>query len=509
MSNTIHPIIRVSTDRQLTGHGLESQHRAITDWISRHPEYELGESLELDGYSAFKGQHVDKLKSFVASLPVGSTILLTEISRLSRLPIRQSYDLLYWILDRGVNVGFVTLDQVLTNSELDDSLYLRLSILFQNAKSESEMKSFRIRNVFADRIKRIEAGQHVKTTGLPAWIEVIDNAYHVDEYHAETLKLMFEEKLKAGSYAVTNYLIENRKPFPRLKRWSNSRVQAILKSRAVLGDYQPYTTFVEDGKERRKPLTPIPDVYPCVIDESLFVQVQQSFRTQPAGRKAKHSPNPLAGTYVCPECKGSTSINRTSNRAYYRCENARDKRGCTAKSIRQEIVLDAVNELIATVDLSRVLKPTRSQDSIQEEIDAVSQKITNLVHLVASGMDLPEVTNQLQQLQQQRDSLNQVLLNYRIEDVPDFTKVDRGDPVAFHSALRKLFAWITVEKEAQYVSPNPLTGEEEEHTDNLIHFKLLDISENTTPVVTIPISQMIFAKDVVNMILNAYLPLRD
>lgn len=496
MSGKIHPIIRVSTDKQLQGHGLESQHRAITDWISRHPEYELGESLELDGYSAFKGQHVEKLKAFVTMLPAGDTILLTEISRLSRLPIRQSYDLLYWILDRGVNIGFVTLDQVLTSSELDDSLYLRLSILFQNAKSESEIKSFRIRNVFADRIKRIEKGTHIKTTGLPAWVEVVDNTYHVDEYHAETLRLMFELKLETGTYEVCKWLQENRKPFPRLSGWSASRVQAILKNRAVLGDYTPFTTYHEEGKAKRKALAPIPRIYPVVIDESLFSRVQQSFNQQPAGRKPR-VPNPLAGIFVCPECGGSTSINRTADRVYYRCERVKDRRGCTAKSIRQKRVLDAVDALIAQVDLSRVLQPQTSPEAIHERIADLTKKIENLVNLVAQGVDLPEVGAQLQQLQQQRTALHQQLIVHKQAETPDF-KRDKN------KALRSLFKYVTLMPDHIYEYPNPETGEPTSRTVDTLRFQLVDVNNWGMPEVKVPVDRLQQSKDLVNNMLDVY-----
>src|SRR5262249_10331839 len=62
--------------------------------------------------------------------------------------------------------------------------------------------------------------------------------------------------------------------------WHISYVKKILKSRAVLGEFQPHQ--LEAGK--RVPVgEPIPDYYPRIVDDTLFYKAQQataSRRTQ-------------------------------------------------------------------------------------------------------------------------------------------------------------------------------------------------------------------------------------
>ncbi len=437
-----YPILRVSTKKQTHGQGLESQYLYLQHWLSQHPQLELGEPLELDGLSAYSQKHLPVLKKFISSLPVNSTIVFSEVSRLARMDSKASLELLFWILNQGVSVGFAAINTILKASEEIDALAMQqLVMMFDMARSESAIKSLRINNTFKLHLEQLRAGTRIKTSGLPKWITVKADKYTINPYDMETIKRVYALRCDGlGCYEIVKAL-SARKTFPNLKQWSYSYVNDLLKSRLVLGEYQPVQIYNDNGKSKRKSKgEPIINFYPQVVDNELFDKVQKSFRHSSKGAKSTFN-NLYRGVVRCGCCGGAMSINKTASNVYYRCEQKKNTHNCNNKSIRYSVVDERITEFLGSFDLSSVLTARRSHNAIQAELATVNSRIAQIASAIAAvGNDVPELIVELQKLTSSRDELTLALIP---TDEVDLQELDKNHP-RYNSCIRDLFGSITI-----------------------------------------------------------------
>jgi len=123
--------------------------------------------------------------------------------------------------------------------------------------------------------------------------------------------------------------------------WRNGSVRALLRNRAVIGEYQP---GLRANGERLKDGQPIQGYYPPLFpdDPGLFFRVQTAMTKRNAnggkGRNGKHYTNLVKGLARCACCggpvtivlknmrknsKGETVPRKDGSKAYLRCENSR------------------------------------------------------------------------------------------------------------------------------------------------------------------------------------------
>ncbi len=442
-----HPILRVSSKAQSEqGQGLESQYAYLQHWLQQHPQFEVGEPLELDGYSAYSQKHLPLIRQFVESLPPSSTIVFSEVSRLARMPQKQSFELLFWILNQGVSVAFASINTIIqAGGEIEAMTMQQLVMMFELSRSESAIKSLRINNTFKIQLEQLRAGTRIKKTGLPKWVKLVDGAYYVSDYDKETITTIYNLKLSGtGCYNIVKHLQEtNRTTFKGIKNWSYSYVNDILKSRNIIGEYQPVETT---GKKRKPKGEPIKGFYPRVISDDLFNQVQATFRHDSKGSKSTTFNNLYRGVLRCFECGGSMSINRTAYGAYIRCEHKKNKQStCTNKSIKYTVLDDRISDFLRSFDFSLVSTGKPSHEAIRGQLEQVQQRINQVSTAIATvGSDIPELANQLTELSKNRNDLQQQLL------VPSATPTDpttinkTSDPELYNKCIRDLFASVAI-----------------------------------------------------------------
>ena len=325
--------VRVSTDEQITGDGLNRQNRLYLDACALYG-WEPAEHQVVDALSGFSGANAQRgglakiLRAIDnGTIPAGDVLVLEDIDRLSRLPPMESAGILNQIIGAGVQVYIVSMKLLVNKQSVEgfDCLYIVLKMVL--AHDESKKKSERIKQSVK---ARKDAG--VKWTGKrPIWLTT---NFEVNEI-GSTIKLMFKlSALGHGATSIAKHLNKfDRRPDGKI--WRTSTISHILRSKSTIG------VLVDgDGEEWE-------DYYPAIISREEFEQVGQLLsgrRLAVGNSKSNNITNLFAGRLKC--VFGSVlRLNGNGNYRYAKCLNATHDR-CEAKTIKFSDLEDKLLSII-------------------------------------------------------------------------------------------------------------------------------------------------------------------
>ncbi len=321
--------IRMSTDNQIKGDSLRRQ-------LEASKKYALENNLEfvneIDGYllediglSAFDGTNLvtgvlsiflDHLKN--GKIERGSVLIVESLDRLSRAKVTNALKFFMEVVGYGIEIVTLTDNQRYTEQSLNENpsqLFISLGVMLR-AYEESETKSIRIKAAWAS--KRNNAKTKPITSIAPAWLKYSKNESMLLEIpeRSDVVRKIFELcAYTCGQNSIVKYLNQHNVPvFGKAKYWHLSYVKKILKNRAVLGEFQPYTF----ANGRKIPSgNPIPDYFPRIIDDELFNRAQLAIsrrRISGAGRKGRTFTNLFSGLLHCGKCQNTLSIRHRSSK---------------------------------------------------------------------------------------------------------------------------------------------------------------------------------------------------
>lgn len=262
--------------------------------MRRHPEHTLDTSLRLRdlGVSAFRGRNLDPktgdLGKFLAlaqegKIPKGSILMLERLDRFSRHETNKAYRVLGDLVEAGVRV--LTLDP---ETLIDDTNINDMGMVFQVitalvlAHEESRKKSQWATASWEQRRRRATEDGKPMNKRCPCWLSWDDkaNKWKPKDGAKKTVNYIF--KRTCEGIGVRRLVKELQAKFPPLGTgglWHSSLVANILTSRCVLGDMTP-------RRRTDKPLPPIPDYFPRMIDDSTWYKARAAIegRTSKGGR---------------------------------------------------------------------------------------------------------------------------------------------------------------------------------------------------------------------------------
>src|SRR5205823_5021865 len=142
--------------------------------------------------------------------------------------------------------------------------------------------------------------------------------------------------------------------------WQPGFIRDILRSRSVLGEYQPHVgTCAKKGrKATRKPAgEPIKDYFPSIVDEATFYRVQQALDERRAGGgRITGVPNLFNGLLHDARDGRRMTVNTTNGIKVLVSSGAvRKVPGSSFVSVRYDTFEDAVLSLLAELKPSDVL----------------------------------------------------------------------------------------------------------------------------------------------------------
>jgi DNA invertase Pin-like site-specific DNA recombinase len=305
--------IRWSSAEQGKGSSLERQredcrrHAALKGWT-------VTRELVDDGVSAFKGRHasVGELGRFVSHVEAGAypngVVLLTEkLDRLSREHAKKVFSWMLRVTELGVVLATVEGDRRYDRDNLDMAAIIEVIVKAQLANEESEKKASRLSAAWASKRGRLARGEEILLTRrAPAWLTVSGTPprFVVIAERAAIVRRVFEETIAGlGKHHIARNLNRDSVvPFGRASGWHASYVQKILKSPAVLGEFQPGRK--PRGETRMKVGEPIADYYPQIIDADLHAHAMRSMagRQRRVAGRGRRLVNLFSGLAVCGPC---------------------------------------------------------------------------------------------------------------------------------------------------------------------------------------------------------------
>lgn len=359
--------LRFSTKEQRKGDSNRRQSKLANEWSIRRG-IPINETIRDPGVSAFRGQNalIGKLSLFIeliraGKVPSGTFLLVESLDRLSRDSALSAFRLVSEILLSGITI--VSLLEGVEYSEEalkkdPNGLFLWLGTAIR-ANQESVLKSTRIRESWDSKRAKARNEGHVLTSRLPGWLRMAGQRIELWPERADLVRWIFKSTINGyGRRRIVQHL--NRTgvpPFRSSKEWQPSIVVKILKSRAVLGEMQPYRT---DPNGKRVPDgDPIQNYYPPLIELNDFNEANAAIlsRRHAAGRRGKALCNILQGMVYCAACDSRMSLQNKGappkGARYFACSSNERSAGCAnATRWRLDLVENAVLDRALKVDWS-------------------------------------------------------------------------------------------------------------------------------------------------------------
>lgn len=252
------------------------------DYCLRH-KLTLDESFRLRdlGVSAFRGKNVREgaLAGFLAAVeggkvPKGSILIIESLDRLTREQLGDALQLFLRIIQSGVNIVTLTPERMHTQETINDlGGILEPLVILSRANEESSMKSSRSTSNWVQKQKTARETRKPMGKHCPWWLELKEGSYLPIPDRVEVVRRIFRLRGQGhGYHTVCHKLNASDGPRPSFsKLWSVPTLQHYVKSRTVLGEFQP-CKIVEGRKE--KVGEPIPGYYPAVVTEDEYHRAQ-------------------------------------------------------------------------------------------------------------------------------------------------------------------------------------------------------------------------------------------
>ncbi|WP_411749142.1 recombinase family protein [Serratia marcescens] len=369
-----HVYTRISKVTQSEGSGLDEQTARIEQYLKDKKHLFEGDVTYWQdiGISAYGNKNIQdgQLAEFIKNVDEGrigegDALLIYSLDRLSR---RSAWDetTIQHLVKKGVEIHDVSTPVILNR---DDSMSkIIMELIVTRGNNESKIKSERSTAGWEKRLNDTLKDGRVFTKKLPRWLTENNNRYVVIDEEAEIIKRIFREYTNGlSSPMIARRLNEEGIKSTGKSLWRPNTVTKLIKDERLRGN------LVRDK------VTLIPNVFPVVIDDEIFVLANRILSTNATGKKGRPRENNktreihniLTGIVRCGKCgsKVTTTKNGRGMR-YITCLNRLNYKICGEKSIRLEEVERIVINHIKQVDMEKVLSISNVDISTEVQLQA-------------------------------------------------------------------------------------------------------------------------------------------
>jgi DNA invertase Pin-like site-specific DNA recombinase len=444
---------RFSTSEQMDGRSLRRQEEAAKSYCDRHGltlDPRTFRDMGVIGYHGANATH-GELAAFLelvrdGRIPKGSTLIVENADRLSRLPPHEANAIILAIVNAGVNIATTSPEQLYTKNNIGQiGTWIPLQVSQCLAAEESRKKSDRLLDVWSSK-RETAAGEKLSKKG-PAWLALTADrkGWRVLKEKARWVQQAFAwAKEGFGGTQIVGMLNEIAPRGLTGKGWQPSYVRFLLRSRSVLGEYQPHVgTCAKKGRpSTRKPFgDAIKGYFPAIVSEDDFYAVQALMDGRRRGcGKTVGTPNLFNGILRCALDGQSVVLNATHGTKVLVSSGAvRRLPGSEFRTIRYDVFEDAVLSLFAELTSADVLGRPEEKDS---EVERLSGRLTTINQKIAqtnrkaAEVDDPEIYLELlDELGRQRKKAIALLEKAQREEASR-TADNLGDALSLIEMLR-------------------------------------------------------------------------
>jgi DNA invertase Pin-like site-specific DNA recombinase len=405
--------IRFSRLHQEEGDSKRRQQEATRVYCERNG-LQLDESLSLRdlGVSAFKGANAEKgaLGTFleacrVGSIPRGSALIVESLDRLTRQKPRKAISLLTQLLDDyGIEVHLTMTNQKFLPDN-DNGFDLILAVaLAMRAHDESETKSSRLKDAWANKRSAAASGEKILHPTVPWWLEIKDGKIKCPPERAKVVRKIFKLTSEGlSSVKIIRILNKENTPTwrPKAMKWSASRVRDLIRADSPMGVLRETSKTKAAGRSYE-----IKGYYPVVVKEELVLEaraaMKNNLKSSPRGRENKGilPINLLRGILrhkghwfqFSANANGmmDPATQRKSIHCYYQAHvDDEGGRGVTLFNIAarqlESVLLSALVELPARALMPAKAEGLRQSVALQKKVNALEDKLENLLQALESG----------------------------------------------------------------------------------------------------------------------------
>jgi len=293
------------------------------------------------GVSAFRGKNRQAgLGKFLAAVEQGkvkpgSFLLLESLDRLSRQQISEALELMLSIVRAGIHIVTLMDGQEYNPQNINDLGQLIISLtIMSRAHEESATKSKRVASAW--KRKRAVAGEQAITAKGPNWLKLngpLKSAHRKWEQIPEkvaTIKRIARMYLDGmGGTQICKILNDDKVPTlnNRTKVWNTAAPIKIMRSRSLVGEFQPKCNHVAEGDV-------IQNYYPRVLSRSDFNKINDLIDKNGAASKRKAggrggTSNLFTRVVRCERCGAAMHYTIGRRNSYLSCSAARKGMACT------------------------------------------------------------------------------------------------------------------------------------------------------------------------------------
>ncbi|GKR48903.1 hypothetical protein GNZ06_08125 [Aeromonas jandaei] len=291
--------IRFSTPKQAQGDSYRRQLQQAMDYCAEHNLQLDDKTIDDFGTSAFRGANMSEgaLGRFVdavkhGEIEQGSYLLVESVDRLSRQAVEEALEQFLAIVRAGIVIVTLSDKQVFRRGQVDFTKLIVSIVYMARANDESEMKSRRSRAAWSNgREQARKNNKVIANSRLPSWLTRDGEQIVPIPERVAIVNEMFEMAKSGCGYEqiAKVFLDKGYKTFGKEADWRPAGIQAVIKSQAVIGVFQPHV--IENG-ERVPADEPILGYYPTIVSPALFEEVQHLI-----SKRNKHSGSYRKGTF--------------------------------------------------------------------------------------------------------------------------------------------------------------------------------------------------------------------
>ncbi|MDO6763411.1 recombinase family protein [Agarivorans sp. 1_MG-2023] len=463
--------IRFSTAIQASGDSLRRQSELAQQYCQQHQLQLSNDTFEDLGISAYDNSNTQEdaaLGRFLNGVQEGTIstpcyLLVESLDRLSRSQTQFSMTQLLTLINLDVTV--VTLmDNCIYQTPVDTTQLIISLTIMERAYNESKTKSERIKAAWQNKWANPETTK--KTKNCPFWLKPNEDSksYAVLEEHAATVRRIFELYIDGfGIYKIVRHLNENNIPSGRTK-WGTTAVNRILKSKAVLGVFEPH---FREGKKRVSTNTFIENYFPSIIDEQTYYLAQSKAQERATafsgvGKKSDF-PNLVNGLATCHKCGSSMRYdNKGATLKYLTCTGFKSK-ACDNTPLRFEMIEAFVTErylqpMYVLKWQQYVNQPKRAKNL--EAIQAnITQQQTAYSELLQLTTDFSDPTLQ-RELKRRSEAINELEAQLEKAKAENVATQSSDVHMNFDTACQLVTDCLQKTWGNGFYKPKPLAGDE-------------------------------------------------